>query len=47
MPDGQRTRRFWDDRARKNALFFVDNQLRYADPDTERFFAQTASTRWT
>ena len=31
--------RFWDDRARENALFFVDNQLRYADPDAERFFA--------
>ena len=32
-------RRFWDDRARENALFFVDSQLEYADPDAERFFA--------
>lgn len=32
-------RRFWDDRARENALFFVDSQLQYADPDCERFFA--------
>ena len=32
-------RQFWDDRARENALFFVDNQLSYADPDTAEFFA--------
>jgi len=32
-------RRFWDDRARENALFFVDNQLSYADPDAAEFFA--------
>jgi SAM-dependent methyltransferase len=29
---------FWDSRARENALFFIDNQLDYGEPDTERFF---------
>jgi SAM-dependent methyltransferase len=32
-------RRFWDERARENALFYVDNTLDYADPDHERFWA--------
>lgn len=32
--------RFWDERARENALYFVDNRLDYADPDAERFWAQ-------
>jgi SAM-dependent methyltransferase len=32
-------RAFWDSRARENALFFIDNQLDYGDPDRERFFA--------
>lgn len=32
-------RRFWDARAREQALYFVDNTLDYADPDLERFWA--------
>jgi SAM-dependent methyltransferase len=32
--------RFWDDRAREQALFFVDNTVDYRDPDAERFWAQ-------
>jgi SAM-dependent methyltransferase len=31
--------RFWDERAREQALFFVDNTVEYADPDVERFWA--------
>lgn len=31
-------RRFWDGRARENALYFVDNTTRYADPDEPRFW---------
>jgi SAM-dependent methyltransferase len=31
-------RSFWDARARENPLFYVDNQLDYADPDADRFF---------
>jgi CheY-like chemotaxis protein len=32
-------RRFWDDRASENPYFFVDNRLRYSEPDMERFWA--------
>jgi SAM-dependent methyltransferase len=31
--------RFWDERAREQALFFVDNTVDYRDPDLERFWA--------
>jgi SAM-dependent methyltransferase len=31
--------RFWDERARENALFFVDNTIDYRDPDVEAFWA--------
>lgn len=31
-------RRFWDARARENALYFINNTLDYGDPDTERFW---------
>ena len=31
-------RKFWDRRAEENALYYVDNRLEYADPDTERFW---------
>jgi SAM-dependent methyltransferase len=31
-------REFWDQRARENALFFVDNRVDYARPDGERFW---------
>ncbi len=32
--------RFWDARAKEDAFFFVDNRLRYKDPDVERFWAE-------
>jgi SAM-dependent methyltransferase len=31
--------RFWDERAREQALFFVDNTVDYKHPDIERFWA--------
>lgn len=31
-------RRFWDARAREDALFFVDNRLEYGSADAERFW---------
>jgi SAM-dependent methyltransferase len=31
--------RFWDERAREQALFFVDNTVDYRHPDVERFWA--------
>jgi SAM-dependent methyltransferase len=33
------TERFWDERAREQALFFVDNTVDYRDPDADRFWA--------
>lgn len=33
-------RDFWDERARENALYFVDNTLDYRDANVERFFAE-------
>ena len=32
--------RFWDERAREQALFFVDNTVDYRAPDVERFWAE-------
>lgn len=32
--------RFWDQRARENAFFFVDNRLDYRNPDLARFWAE-------
>ena len=32
-------RRYWDDRARENAAWYVDTTLHYDDPDMVRFFA--------
>jgi SAM-dependent methyltransferase len=32
-------RRYWDDRARENAAWYVDTSLAYDDPDMARFFA--------
>ena len=32
-------RRFWDDRARENAAWYVDTTCDYANPDMEAFFA--------
>jgi SAM-dependent methyltransferase len=31
--------RFWDQRARENAYFFIDNRLAYRDTDPDRFWA--------
>jgi SAM-dependent methyltransferase len=31
--------RFWDERARENALFFVDNTVDYRDPDVDVFWS--------
>jgi SAM-dependent methyltransferase len=36
-------RQFWDERARENALFFVDTRMAYADPDEARFWAEGES----
>jgi SAM-dependent methyltransferase len=30
---------FWDERARENAMFFIDSRLEYGSPDAERFWA--------
>lgn len=38
MADDAHMRRFWDERARENAYFFVDSRLDYNDPDLERFW---------
>lgn len=35
---GAEAEQYWDERARENALFYVDNELEYADPDTEAFW---------
>ncbi len=32
-------REFWDSRADEDAFYFVDNRLRYRDPDVEEFWA--------
>lgn len=33
-------RSFWDDRAREDAIYFVDNRQKYSRPDLDRFFAE-------
>lgn len=40
MPDvsGGESERFWDERARENALYFVDNEICYEDPDADAFW---------
>lgn len=35
----ERMRAYWDERARLNAVWFVDTSLRYDDPDMKQFFA--------
>jgi SAM-dependent methyltransferase len=30
--------RYWDERARENALYYVDNEIGYDDPDTDAFW---------
>jgi len=40
VPDvsGGDSERFWDERARENALYFVDTGVGYQDPDTDAFW---------
>ena len=33
-------KRFWDERAREDAFYFVDNRLQYGSPDLDLFWAQ-------
>jgi SAM-dependent methyltransferase len=40
LMSGRRMRRFWDRRAREDAFYFVDNRLRFRDPDVERFWKE-------
>ena len=35
---GVDSERYWDERARENALYFVDNEVGYDDPDAEAFW---------
>jgi SAM-dependent methyltransferase len=35
---GTDSERYWDERARENALYYVDNEIGYDDPDTEAFW---------
>jgi SAM-dependent methyltransferase len=37
--DAREMRSFWEQRAAENPLFFIDNELDYTAPDSERFFA--------
>jgi SAM-dependent methyltransferase len=37
--DAAGMREFWDARSREDAYFFVDNTLRYGDPNVERFWS--------
>jgi SAM-dependent methyltransferase len=39
VADAGQMRRFWDERARENPWYFVDNRLDYGDPDVEAFWA--------
>lgn len=43
MKGGAHMRDFWDERAREDAYFFVDNRLVYGRPDEERFWAAGVS----
>lgn len=35
---GAHSERYWDQRARENAFYFVDNEVGYENPDTEAFW---------
>ena len=35
---GRDSERYWDERARENALYFVDNRLEYRNPDSKAFW---------
>ena len=32
--------RYWDEGARENALYYIDNELEYGDPDAEMFWGR-------
>jgi SAM-dependent methyltransferase len=36
--NGAESERYWDEKARENALFYVDNEIDYSDPDTDAFW---------
>jgi SAM-dependent methyltransferase len=38
VSDGESMREFWDERAREDALYFVDNRIGYRDPAAEARF---------
>ena len=37
---GEESERFWDERAKENAFYFVDDRLDYASPDADLFWRQ-------
>ena len=39
LPGPEHMEDFWDERAREDAFFFVDNRLEYRKPDVNRFWA--------
>ncbi len=39
MADAGQMRRFWDERAREDPWYFVDNRLAYGNPDVQAFWA--------
>jgi len=43
MADPGHMQQFWDERAREDAFFFVDNRLEYRNPDVESFWAEGES----
>ena len=43
MPGPEHMGDFWDERAREDAFFFVDNRLDYRNPDVQRFWADGES----
>jgi SAM-dependent methyltransferase len=36
--NGAESERYWDERARENALYYVDNEVDFGDPDTDGFW---------
>jgi SAM-dependent methyltransferase len=40
----EKMRSYWDERARKNAAWYVDTTLTFDDPDMEKFFAAAHAT---
>jgi len=44
--DTERMREFWDERAREDAFYFVDNRQRYRSPDLESFWESAAAVEY-